>query len=110
MPQTFPKSGTRHGLIENAAGQLICPTCRSNAVELGWVVVARPLFTVWATQTDTKTTAAHGGVLGNEGAVVLHLLCDRKHLWTMDVVQDEGSVTVVTEWEDNEDDDGSGRE
>jgi hypothetical protein len=105
MPE--PETIIRHGLVENAAGQLKCPLCREplTTVAMAHVTSDRGDCLVLPSQTrtylgealppDPKATGIYGVTVG--------MTCKQAHRAQLTLVCADGYVTVKTEWEETPD-------
>ena len=101
MPQQIPQTVIRHGLIENAAGQLKCPLCRESleAVLMVSTTTGRAQTMVLPQEVRVYDMPPQGqGIHG----IVVGMSCKADHQVFLSLVAAEGYITVKTEWEEDD--------
>ena len=98
MPNRVPETTLRHGLIENAAGDLACPICREPLVGSLLVSVTTDRSNTIVLHSEVRTFTDPDLGPGANG-VVVGLACERDHRVYLSVVIAGGRVTVKTEWD-----------
>jgi hypothetical protein len=101
MPDT--KSSLRRGLIENAGGRLKCALCGEPLHEIGLVSVATSRTQTVVTMGEVRTVMEVPPLGDGINGVILGMSCQRDHKMWLNVIVTEGTISVVTEWEDKRD-------
>ena len=110
MPQTVPKNGMRHGLIENAEGQLICPLCKEPLTEAPMVNVVTDEVDTTLLPHEVRTLHINRPQYRGIAGITIGMTCKAEHyVWLSTLILD-GYVTVKTEWDEEDTAGASGRD
>ena len=109
----MPEQRNRQGLTENAAGQVMCPTCREHRLTMVWVVYTSPYESVTVNIQQSKVIHQTETDEARRRGVGQHLTllwnCRNGHQFSteLDYRADDdepgiGSAAVGTMWEEPE--------
>ena len=92
----MPTPRSRRGVVENAGGGVICPTCRSHEAWITGITTRTDVLTVMFDRIQGTVAIKEGGWIGT--LVELDMTCTKGHTWGLTVEAKQGDVRVRTEW------------
>lgn len=98
MSRKPPQSSLRHGLIENAAGQLICPTCKEPLTEVLLAHAVSELADTTVLPHEVRSFHIPRPQYKGLAGITVGMVCKHDHHVFLGLICDEGTITVKTEW------------
>jgi hypothetical protein len=101
MPE--PETIIRHGLVENAAGQLKCPLCREPLTEIGMVHAVTDKADTIVLPGEVRSFHLPRPQFKGLHGITMGMWCKQEHHVFLSLVCADGYITVKTEWEETPD-------